>query len=173
MKKIYCVLFAFVCISCKDSAVNMQDQSQNNTLFEIERVNMAWGWVYQGVSIDQDGNSYAYNVDAESSPILTHADGYYTPEELTAKYQHHRIFLRKVSGDTLKTILYLAQLINAEDFSDTIRVGADMGGTTYSIYHYRSQVAKYQKIQLRVDGDYSFYNKSENAIALANLLKNF
>jgi len=43
-----------------------------------------------------------------------------------------------------------------------------MGMISYVVYVYIPARQKYQRIVLRVDGDWSYYNKSENALKLLN-----
>jgi hypothetical protein len=139
--------------------------------FETEYINYAWGFVYQGTMIDQDGSIFSYNPAKDTITVLYHTDGYYTEQELRSKYQHTKTYLRKVNEDSLKWSHKLATLVKVNNFSDTVRVGADQGGLEYSVYIYRAENNEYQKVTLRVEGDQAFYNKSESAIALVTWLK--
>jgi hypothetical protein len=139
--------------------------------FETEYINFAWGFAYNGIMVDQDGDIYSYDPAKDTISVLYHTDGYYTEQELQSKHQHAKTYLRRVAEDSLKWNHDLVNKVAINDFSDTTRVGADMGNLEYSVYIYRPLISKYQKIIFRVEGDFTFYNKSENAIALVTWLK--
>ena len=169
MKQMIPVLFALLLISCKDLGEPGQEHAK--ILFENEYINYAWGFNYQGVAVDQEGRLYSYNPAKDSIPELYHADGYYSEQELTEKYQHFKTYLKQINDDTLTWSHGLASAVPANAYSDTTVVGADMGAFIYSVYIYRPQVGKYQKLVLKLEGDFTFYNKSESAKALAAWLK--
>jgi hypothetical protein len=165
------LLLAILFFSCKDSSVNNQIQTSNGIFFEAEIVNYSWGFVYHGTMIDPNGNEYTYNPAKDKIPVLYNYDGYYTNQELQSKYQHAKTLFSKVSFDSLSWSQDLAEKVRTTDYSDTTYGGTDMPLISYSIYIFRPQIAKYQKIILRVEGGYIFYNKSESAIALVGWLK--
>ena len=171
MKLILPMLLALLLFSCKDSGVDYNHRNSNNIIFEVEYLNYAWGIAYQGVMIDTDGKEYSYNPAKDSVPPLYNADGFYTDQELRAKYRHHITYIKTFPNDNLTWSRNLAYQVATTDYSDTSYVGADMGAVTYAVYLFRPQVSKYQKIILKVEGDLSFYNKSESAMALAAWLK--
>ncbi len=170
MQKTLIMSLALFLFSCKDTSVN-QNQANTGMIFETEYVNYAWGFVYSGKEIDQDGNVYAYNPGKDSASILYRADGYYSQGDLTTKFSHNKLFVGTVAADSLNWIRNLASGVMMNEYSDTMRVGADMGSVTYSAYLYRASVGKYQRISLRVEGDFAYFNKSESAIALADWMK--
>ena len=171
MKTVCIAILCLAVFSCRDSGIGEAGTAGGKILFEIEQVNYAWGFNYHGRMIGEDGMMYSYNPGKENIPVLFHADGFYTPEELSSKYQHSRNFIRKVGGDSIAENCRLAINVAPAAFSDTAFVGADMGSTLYSAYVYRPLVGKYQKLTLCVDGDVSFYNRSDAAIALTARLK--
>jgi hypothetical protein len=171
MNKVTFAVLALLLLSCRDSSVNDQSQDDYIVFFETECINFAWGFAYEGVMIEQDGSIYSYNPAKDTASILYNSDGYYAEQELRSKYKHSKTYLGKVPEDTLKWSHDLATKVTINDFSDTTRVGADMGSTEYSVYIYRSQNSRYQKILLRVEGNPAFYNKSESAIALVKWMK--
>jgi len=157
--------------SCEKNPVDGETQEDGKLLFEIELVNFAWGFAYQGEVIEEDGLVYSYNAAKDTNAVLYHADGFYSQQELAAKYRHARTYLKPIPPDRLLWSHMLAGSVRVGDFSDTTRVGADMGALTYSVYVFRPEISKYQKIELRVDGDYSYYNRSESAQLLVDWLK--
>ncbi len=173
MHKINCMILTLLLLSCKDASVNDQSENLDEIVFESEYINYAWGFSYQGKMVQKDGSIFSYNPAKDTIPVLHHADGYYTKQELLSKYQHAKTFLRKIDVDSLHWANDLAIKVTTNDLSDTMRVGADMGSFVYSVYIYRPQNTKYQKIILRTDGDYTFYNKSENAITLVTWMRKY
>ncbi len=166
MYKISSITLMFLLLSCKDSSVNNKNQNAEKYFFETECINYAWGFVYQGTMVDQDGSIYSYNPAKDTGSVLYHDDGYYTEQELRSKYQHAKLYLGKVSEDSLKWSYDLATKVTINNFSDTTGGGVDIGEIEYSVYIYRPQTFKYQKIILRAEGNTIFYNMSESAITL-------
>lgn len=170
MQKMVIIAFGLFLFSCKDTSVD-QNQTGLGMIFETEYINFAWGLAYQGKEIDQEGNIYTYDPGKDSASVLFHADGYYSQVELVSKFSHHKLFIGTVAADSLGWIRNLASTITMNEYSDTMRIGADMGSVTFSVYLYRASVGKYQRISLKVEGDVAYFNKSESAIALADWMK--
>jgi len=164
------MILAVLLLSCKDSGVSPPDGASGPVIFETEYINWAWGYAYEGTVVFQDGSLYAYNPGKDSVAVLHHSDGWYTETELSSKYAHRKLFVRTISPDTLRLMRQLALVVTGGTFSDTVNVGADMGAITYSVYQNLPESTRYHKSVLRVDGDWSFHNKSEAAIALADLI---
>jgi hypothetical protein len=171
MHKYGFIILALLLLSCKDTSVNNQNQNNDKPFFEIEYINYAWGFSYEGTMVDHDGSVYTYDPAKDTVAPSYNADGYYTEQEMQSKYNHVKTFIRKVAEDSLEWSYDLAVKVTINDFSDTTRVGADMGSLEYSVYIYRPQNSKYQKILLKVEGNLTFYNKSESAIALVTWMK--
>jgi len=173
MKQIIPVMLALLLFSCKDSSVNDQPQISSSIIFEVEYLNYAWGFVYQGVMIDNEGKEYSYNPAKDSIPFLYYADGLYTERELQSKYGHAKTFIKSIRSDSLNWSHNLANQVITTDYSDTTYVGMDGGCTTYSTYIFRPEINKYQQIVLKIEGDIAFYNKSQSAVTLAAWLKRY
>jgi hypothetical protein len=171
MHRLVLVLFACGLVSCQDGGINPDDRIIGPVVFEIEYINFAWGFTYQGKAIFEDGKLYSYNPGSEGIGVLHHADERYTAGELISKYEYRRTAVRTVSDDTLKYMAQLAAWVGVGDNTDTTMTGADMGAVTYSTYRYRADASKYERQILRVEGDWSFHNRSEAAIALVDLMR--
>jgi hypothetical protein len=171
MHKLTIALMALLALSCKDLGVAPADQPLGQVIFETEYVNWAWGYAYQGTVVFEDGSLYSYNPGQDSVAVLYHANDRYAASELNSKYAHRKLFIRTISSDTLLLMRQLVSGVNLSSFSDTTRVGADMGAIAYSVYRYNSDSAQYHKLVLRVDGDWTFYNRSAAAVALASLMQ--
>jgi hypothetical protein len=166
------VLLSLLALSCKDDGVSPTDHIPGRMLFEIEYTNWAWGFTYRGTVVFDDGTLYSYNPGMDTATVLCHPDERYTEAELASKYSHHRLFVRTVSRDTLLLMRQLASEVTVSDYSDTTGVGADMGSLLYSVYEYRSDAERFQKKILRLDGDWTFYNRSDAAVSLTSLMRN-
>lgn len=165
------IILAVVVISCKDSSTNTNNHSTDQIYLEFEQINYAWGYCYQGMMIDRDGKMYSYNPAKDTIGVLYNENNYYTETELQSKYQHYRTYYRNVNQDTLLWCYELANNVTPNTLSDTSMAGCDMGSFIYTVYIYRTDSCKYQKIVLRQDGDVVFYNRSENAVALVTWMK--
>ena len=171
MHKLPIALMALLALSCKDSGVAPADQPFGQVIFETEYFNWAWGYAYQGTVVFEDGSLYSYNPGQDSMAVLYHSNDRYAPSELNSKYAHRKLFIRTISSDTLLLMRQLASGVNLSSFSDTTRVGADMGSYAYSVYRFNSDSAQYHNLVLRVDGDWTFYNRSAAAVALVSLMQ--
>lgn len=172
MKQIIPLLLALLLFSCKDSSVNNNIRNGSNSIiFEVEYLNYAWGYSYNGIMIDNEGKKYSYNPAKDTIPYLYHEDGYYSERELQAKYGHFKTYIKTIPGDSLNWSHGLATLVSTTDYSDTTHTAIDAGTATTSVYLYRPQKNKYQKIILKVEGDFEFHNKSQSAVTLAAWLK--
>jgi hypothetical protein len=171
MHKRFLVLLACAILSCGDGGISPSDQTLGPLVFEIEHINFAWGFTYQGKAVFEDRNLYSYNPGAEGIKVLYHENEQYTASELASKYRHRREVVGTVAADTL---LYMGQLVSGVrvgDNSDTTMRGADQGTAVYSVYRFWADESKYQRVILRVEGDWSYHNKSEAAITLVELMR--
>ncbi len=171
VKASFVVLCGILSLSCRESTVAPPVQTRSNVYFEIELVNFAWGYTYQGKEVGGDGNLYYYNPAKDTVAVLYHPDNLYTEQELQSKYQHGNAYLLPVMPDTLYWARNLANSVTWDHYSDTIGAGADMGSTTYSVYLYRPEQSRYLQVVLRQEGDWIFYNTSPQATQLAGWLK--
>ena len=171
MKNRLVLLLAFLALSCNGSGVSPSNQDVGELLLETEFTNWAWGFQCQGKVVFQDGNDYTYNPGKDTMAALHHINEIYTEAELRSKYAHRQIFVRTVRSDTVSLIRKLAAEVTTGEFSDTTQVGADMGSVVYSVYVYRPQSANFERLILKLEGDWTFYNKSQAAIALVGLMR--
>ena len=158
--------------SCEDNGVSTSvPGSPQEIYFETEYVNSAWAFVYNGAMIDQVGAISSYDPAKDGAGVLFHENGYYSQTELLSKYAHRRSYLRTLSADSLHLMLQLASSVPADAYSDTVRIGADRGSRTYSIYRWCPPVSMFQRIILSVEGDQEFHNTSPSAMALVSCMK--
>ena len=171
LRKLCALLFVLLAVSCKDAGISPLNENIGNVFVETEYTNWAWGFQYQGKIILQNGSVYTYNPGKDTMAVLHHDDELYTEAELQSKYAHRQIFVRVVHSDTISLIRRLAAEVTANEFSDTTGVGADMGSFVYSVYVYRPESTRFERRILKLEGDWTFYNKSKAAIALVGLMK--
>ena len=75
-----------------NSCILDSEKVQNSQiyLFEIEYVNHAWGYVHNGLYIDNKGNVFSYKYDFQDDPWKPKSYDYYSVRELIEKYNHQR-----------------------------------------------------------------------------------
>jgi hypothetical protein len=171
MKKAIISLFAILVLSCQNNLNNNQSDINDEIIFEIEKTNHAWGFVYQGTVINQEGKVYTYNPAKETDSILYNIDNYYSDKELTLKYSYQKTYIKTIQKDSILWANELSKKVEINNYSDTTGNVADMGKLQYSVYIYNKDKLKYQQILLRIEGDFNYYNKSESAVALVAWMK--
>lgn len=164
-------LILFGSFSCKDATVNAGPAVLGKVIFETERVNFAWGYVRYGKFFAENGAVYSYDLGKENIPWEEHSDGYYTREELTAKYLHDDTLRGYIANDSVEWSYHLAVQVTTDTYSDTVSMGADMGELTYAVYLFDKEKMKYKKIVLSEDGDWKFFNTSQHAIEITRWLE--
>ena len=171
LRKLCVLLFALLAVSCKDTGISPLNVDIGDVFVETEYTNWAWSFQYQGRVVLQDGSVYTYNPGKDTMAVHRHDDELYTEAELQSKYAHRQIFVRIVHSDTISLIRQLAAEVTTNEFSDTTGVGADMGSLVYSVYVHRPESARFERRILKLEGDWTFYNKSQSAMALVSLMK--
>lgn len=139
-------------------------------VFEVEYINHAWGYQHSGIVIDSAGNLYTYSWDTPD--WVPSQQEQYDDASLARKYNPNRRFIRKISSDMLASMLALRASAVNSSYSDTVNVGADAGGLQSSIYQYNEgAVLRYQRIALRLTGDFTFEKQSDAARVIADWLE--
>jgi hypothetical protein len=164
------VLLAVVVSSCKDAGTGPGSEPPSELYLETEYVNSAWGYSHNGRFIDAAGDIISYDLASSGTQWVTNSTGYYTEAELWAKIHHSDTVRGFVPADTLKMLRRLAFASVPGANSDTICAGADRGLFITCCYVFRADSSKFQRIELRVDGDCTYHNTSQSAIELANWL---
>jgi hypothetical protein len=156
--------------TCGDppSATTVDDIEQEY-LFEVERVNYAWGFEWVGLVIDREGNVYAF--DHSHEPWQPASNGSYSEAELPRKYEHGMRLVGNVDQGTL-----VAQLNRIPDvgvsFDEPLISCADAGQLTYRAFRYVAETARYVPLVLREEGDRPRQNTSNAGEALSDWLRN-
>lgn len=148
-----------------------RDKIEQEILFEFQYINHAWGYQRIGSYIDGEGivTSYQY------TPSDTHwapADfNHPTEEELLDKYSHSPLHLNVIDPDTLYAKYKLIEEAAVGTYSDTLSLGADMGGYAYICYVYHSDTDRYDAVVLKLWGDWSYENLPPAASVLVQWLE--
>lgn len=152
--------------ACRDSIITSDSQALGRIVFESEYINHAWGYSHSGKYSGEDGKIFTYDHAKSNIQWKESSDGFYTEDELISKYHHFDTLRSMIPKDTVLWMYSLAISINPNTYSDTARIGADMGSNTNAIYLYRDDKKKYQRIVLNQEGDWRWRNTSESAIEL-------
>ncbi len=139
--------------------------------YTMEFHNFAWGEQHDGWMIDKDGNIMSFNLPEE----WNYADslGYISEEHL----QENLARCTEKLGKTTKRRLYLNNKLIAAAAEGTLserkNIGADMGATTYLCYQYDKEKNLYKRVVLDTEGDWSYYNQSQEAKEITRWMKQF
>lgn len=139
--------------------------------YEVEYVNFAWGYQHFGYSIQKDGYLYSYDFAGTGDVWRDTSNGYYSEQELIAKFSHNDTLRKAIQQDTLAWAYALAQSAQSGFNSDTVSAARDMGAFLYIVYLYEPELGKYKQLLLRQDGDWTFYNTSTSAGELVDWLR--
>ena len=161
------LLLAVLTCSCKDTTAGPGEASRARMFLESEYMNNSWGYAHWGWVIDTAGNIVSYDIGKSGNDWRGNPGGYYTEQELLAKVDHCDTLRGSIPSDTLLWLRGLAATVG-ETYSDTLRVGADMGALVRSCYIFDPDSSKYHQVVLRVTGDYQYHNTSPGAVALAD-----
>jgi hypothetical protein len=162
------MLGAAGCCHFPQEPTPVPDQTQQKFLFETEYLNHAWGYHQNGIAIENDGRVYRYEMPREKE-WKPNDNGIYSASELTAKYGNSRTYIMTIPADSLKAMYTLIAAASGGSYSDTLHVGADAGGTTYSCWLTDGQ-GSYRRLALRLRGDFRFDNLSPSAVKIADWL---
>jgi hypothetical protein len=145
-------------------------------IFDVYYVNYAWGFTMRGIYIDNNGDMFSYQVSptdtvSRDSLRMLHRYGMNIKEhDLDMKFSFNKKFIKNI-GPTV-VIKKLGDLYNVplNAYSDTLGTGADMGAYVYSGYIFDIKSNTYREVELKVSGDVSYYNTSNNATELVSWL---
>lgn len=156
--------------TCGDppSAATVDDIEQEY-LFEVERVNYAWGFEWVGLVIDREGNVYAF--DHSHEPWEPESNDSYSVAELLDKYEHATRLVGNVDQATL--VRQFNRISDVGDsFDEPLITCADAGGLIYRAFRYAAETAVYLPLVLREEGDHPRQNTSNAAKDLSDWLRN-
>lgn len=139
-----------------------QVTGERKVLVEFSYSNAAWGFVYNGVVICENGEVYDFSFDQPSDIAYTDLN------EMSEDILTHKTVQRKsVEPEDLKKIKELLNTI--EDDCTSNFVAMDAGQNTIKLYNYNSN----KTVTLKSRGDIEINNNSNNAEELLSLLAKY
>jgi hypothetical protein len=154
--------------TCGDGPTGTTDDIEQQYLFEVEHINMAWIPRWVGSVIERDGSVYAYDRSEVGWPRTSST--LFAEDELRDKYSVARRLIGHVDADVLVRQFERIRGVG-DDFDETIRLCADAGVLTYRAWRYHSAEGLYEPLTLREEGDVGRRNTSDAAEALAEWLR--
>jgi len=131
-------------------------------LFEVESINTAWSWSWQGLVVDADGKVYAYDL-SDTAPWSYSDEDHFTAAELEAKYAHHRKLERAVPAGEAASMYARVGDALAGTVTPPQGVCADAGIIRFSALLYDESTGTYRRLLLHQRGDVARTNTSPTA----------
>ncbi len=154
--------------ACGNGPTTTIDAIEQQYLFEVEHVNMAWLFHWVGLVVERDGNVYAF--DHSHAAWAPTSSTLFSEEELREKYSHGRRLIGHIDDDTL-----VRQFDRFRDVGDNFVWSnvacADAGVLAYRAWRYEPSFRAYMPLVLREEGDIPRRNTSAAAEALAEWLR--
>ena len=154
--------------TCGDAPTGTIDDIEQQYLFEVEHVNMAWGLFWAGLVVERDGSVYAF--DHSHAAWNGASNTFFSEEELQEKYSHGRRLVGHVDDGTLVRQFERIRDVG-NDFEESILLCADAGVLAYRAWRYDPADGAYIPRALREEGDTARRNTSAAAEALAEWLR--
>ncbi len=132
---------------------NEEEKPAQKYLFEVQYINASWAFIHAGLFIDYRGEVHAFRFDS-AAQFLEYEKDSYAEAELKEKYAFNPYLLGKVRRDSLADYRALMPLVTTARYTDTLRVGADMGQKMYNCFVYDN--GTYKKILLKTEGDWAY-----------------
>ena len=154
--------------TCGDGPTGTIDDIEQQYLFEVEHINMAWIPRWVGLVIERDGSVYAYDRSDVGWPRTSST--LFTEDELRDKYSLARRLLGHVDEDVLVRQFERIRDVG-DDFEGPIVLCADAGVIAYRAWRYDPPDGSVMPRVLREEGDTARRNTSAAAEALAEWLR--
>lgn len=148
------------------------NQPDQKYLFDVYHVNNAWGFALKGMYIDNCGDIYSYSispndhVSQDSIKLLQRQGAILKESDLILKYSFKKEFVKNIDPSLVRKRLADLYRVPLNAMSDTLGTGADMGSYIHCGYRYNGQDKTYERVDLKVTGDISYYNTSDMAKGL-------
>jgi len=161
---IFSILFL---ISCNNNSIensNVLTSSNQKIFFEVHHINAAWGYQEHGFLIDSLGYVRTFDLSTshehwnypDSQSILKNS-------EMIANLMLCNSIVKQLPKDSLA--FFISKIIAASigTISKPTMAMADYGSTEYSAYVFNKKTDKYNKITLKIYGDWMVDNNSAEA----------
>lgn len=135
-------------------------------IVEDSYINWAWGFVYRGTIICDDGSIYEFSMNDKRYKYLKS----YKDLKLNIAILNNKTkYVGKISEEDLKKIKELSKDIKSENFQKNESGGCDMGQHSIDIWNYDLN----KRITLYTFGDWRGSNSSKNTNELINIIKKY
>jgi len=169
------ILFSIMVTACQAGTAEKDETSaiQQKYLFDIQHVNMAWGYYLFGIYIDDEGNVYSYqgpeNWQTEIDAVEQQQS--YTAEELEEKYQSAEL-VGTINFEDLLKHYKLIQTLDKDQLSKLGDSGCrDVGVYSFLAYEYDPAKDIYTPIIIHSAGVVWQQNLSESGVELYSWLQ--
>ncbi|NOQ71773.1 MAG: hypothetical protein GQ574_07225 [Crocinitomix sp.] len=166
MKKLFLLaIFSLILLGCNKEKYDSIPHGYYTMVYQ----NFAWGYTFNGWMIDSDGNVNSFNLPEG----MNGADslGYISESELIENISNCDGIIGSVTKRKLYTQNKLINKAANGAFSEGTSHGADMGQYSYYCYQFDTDVGRYKRILLHTEGDWSYYNESNEAKAITRWMK--
>jgi len=153
---------------CSDDTT-VQEPKGQEIYFEVVYTNSAWGKQFKGLLIDKDGKLHTYDKPAKWN--ITDGKAGISETQMKENITYTTLSDKTVSRQDLSDNVAKVNAIKGAEFSKPIRVGADMGTTSYYAYQFDANDLIYKPVLLSYTGDTESHNTDSSAIAVSAWLK--
>jgi hypothetical protein len=138
-------------------------------VFEVEYANYAWTPTWYGISVDENGDVWAWDASDRAHPG-TEPDLPHTAD-LAAKYAHHRRLVRHLDPAQVAARTALIGAAQAGPLLPPVGRCADAGGYRFRAFRYDAGTDTYTPVLLHQNGDLARENASAAAHELTEWLR--
>lgn len=154
--------------ACSDDDTAQEPKGQE-IYFEVVYTNAAWGKQFKGLLIDKDGKLHTYDKPAKWN--ITDGKAGISETQMKENIANTTLSDKTVSKQELSDNVAKVSAIKGTEFSKPIRVGADIGTTSYFAYQFDASDLTYKPILLSYTGDTESHNTDGSAVAVSAWLK--
>lgn len=162
----YSLLILLFFCQCKKDTTALKSQI---AYFEINYENYAWGYDFDGLFIDSEGRVLTYN-NPENPWSLYELEEQVSESDLLDNMAQATYSELTISAEALEDAIEEIPSLDT-NFSKEKNVGADIGRITVWAYRIEDN-GNYQRIMLKLCGDFTQKNKHKTAKKLVRWLKN-
>jgi hypothetical protein len=165
LSTLFCIALVACCLGCSDDEVPISDEQE--ILFEVNYVNYAWGYQNNGILIDKQGRIRTYDKPKDWKFA---ALGPLTVAEMDENLSKTTISKVTIPPAELAQYVNLLKKVSDDDFSNPVNRGADMGGSSFYIYHFDPGSKVYTTVLLQSTGDMDTFNLDPDAKKISEWL---
>lgn len=156
-------------LSCAAMLAAQSEAEKADILFAKYYANWAWGFVFEGITVNSAGQVYAFAYD-ESMRMPNFDRNALTTEQLKTLYEPGRKLVATVSPEKLQQMIALVPATAVASISERVHEACDMGTYKSAAYLLDAQTQLYKEINLKTKGDWSSYNLAPEAAEIVEWL---